>query len=201
MTFFRENLLLSLFVGTYILGFSGYFVAIGNYEFIWYVVVMIGFAWLVAGTARISKLPPYLLWALALWGLMHMAGGSVMIGDYKLYAQILIPFYMDGEFSILKYDQLVHAYGFGVGALVIEYLLWRKISGSISRFWIGVVAVLAAMGLGVVNEIAEFLAVVALGSTGVGGYINNALDLVFNTIGAILAVLVAGTFYKQGGKK
>jgi hypothetical protein len=44
------------------------------------------------------------------------------------------------------------------------------------------------MGLGAVNEIVEFIMVLALPQTGVGGYENTMWDIVFNTIGAIIAV-------------
>jgi putative membrane protein len=52
------------------------------------------------------------------------------------------------------------------------------------------------MGLGALNEIVEFAAVVASPSTGVGGYYNTALDLVFNGLGATLAVIGAALIGK-----
>ena len=49
------------------------------------------------------------------------------------------------------------------------------------------------MGLGSLNEIIEFAAVLSFENTNVGGYVNTALDLCFNTLGAITAMLfVAG---------
>ena len=196
MTFWRKHKALSAFSIAYFLAFTAYFIASANYEFIWYIAVMLGFAWLIAGTEKFSKLPPYLLWMLSFWGLMHMAGGGIFIGDHKLYAQVLIPFYVDGDFTIFKFDQFVHMYGFGVGALVIQYLLRRKIDGSISRFWLGVVSVLAATGLGALNEIVEFIAVLTV-PNGVGGYYNNSLDLVFNLIGAVIAVAWSTYFVRR----
>jgi uncharacterized membrane protein YjdF len=49
--------------------------------------------------------------------------------------------------------------------------------------------VLAASSLGAVNEIIEFLAVILLGSEGVGGYTNTAIDLVANLLGAIVGTV------------
>jgi hypothetical protein len=46
----------------------------------------------------------------------------------------------------------------------------------------------ASMGLGAVNEIIEFVAVLVFPQTNVGGYANTALDLVFNSFGAIFSV-------------
>ena len=50
-------------------------------------------------------------------------------------------------------------------------------------------AVLASLGIGLLNEILEFTMVVfADAGDAVGGYYNTALDLVFNFIGAVLGV-------------
>ena len=56
------------------------------------------------------------------------------------------------------------------------------------RFVIELMAFLGGMGVSAINEIIEFSTVVFFGSTGVGGYYNNAIDLVFNFIGALIAV-------------
>jgi len=45
----------------------------------------------------------------------------------------------------------------------------------------------AGLGLGALNEIVEFIITVVVQSTGVGSYVNNALDLVFNFVGALIA--------------
>jgi hypothetical protein len=46
------------------------------------------------------------------------------------------------------------------------------------------------MGLGAVNEIIEFIAVLSVPDTNVGGYYNTALDLVFNGAGAVIAMVI-----------
>jgi putative membrane protein len=46
------------------------------------------------------------------------------------------------------------------------------------------------MGLSVVNELIEFAAVVVSPSTGVGGYVNTLLDLLFNTLGAVSGAVI-----------
>jgi len=48
------------------------------------------------------------------------------------------------------------------------------------------------------NEIVEFFATVILPETGVGGYINTSLDLVFNLLGALIAM---GFIYWHERKK
>lgn len=188
MELIRRHALLLVFNLAYILGFGAYFLITGNYEFVWYVVVMLMLLGLIGGTLRISHLPNHILWLLSLWGFAHMAGGGIRLGEHVLYAQMLIPFITEGEFSILKYDQFVHMYGFGVAAVAVHFLLSRKIYGYISALWLSITSILVAMGLGVINEMIEFAAVLASPSTGVGGYFNTSLDLVFNTIGAVIAI-------------
>ena len=56
------------------------------------------------------------------------------------------------------------------------------------------------MGLGAVNEIIEFSAVLAVPETNVGGYYNTALDLVFNGSGAILAMWLVARQERRRGK-
>jgi hypothetical protein len=55
------------------------------------------------------------------------------------------------------------------------------------------------MGLGAVNEIIEFAAVLGLPDTNVGGYLNTGLDLVFNAIGAIIAMALAALLERRRG--
>jgi len=180
----------ALFNVLYVIGFTPFFLARGNYEFIWYTGVLIAIAIVIGVTLPQTRFPRWILWLLSIWGLLHVAGGGVRIGDSILYGVMVWPIFDGGgDFVLFKYDQLVHAYGFGVAALVVHTLLARSMVG-VKGFWIGTVAVLTSMGLSVVNEIVEFIPVVLLPDTNVGGYYNIALDLVFNTIGAVAAVSI-----------
>ncbi len=172
--------------------FTAWFLLRGNFEFIVYVVTMAVLIWLIARSLASAAYPPAMLWALSLWGLAHMAGGGVPVGDGVLYSMPVFPVIATGEMTILKYDQIVHAYGFGVTAWVLWHLLARFHPSLRGSKAILVFPALAAMGLGAVNEIIEFTAVLLVPDTNVGGYINTALDLCFNALGAVLAmVLVA----------
>ena len=106
-----------LFTASYVLGFGIYFISIGNNEFLWYIATLIGFMLLIAYGARRAQFPAMLLWLLSIWGLAHMAGGGVVIDGAVLYAYRLLDIVGTGELSILKYDQVVHFYGFGVTKL------------------------------------------------------------------------------------
>jgi putative membrane protein len=189
----------ALFTFAYVAAFSAWFILGGNYEFVVYLVSMLLLIFLVGRSLRSAEYPPAMLWALSLWGLMHMAGGGVPVGDAVLYNLQVIPLGpADGEWTFLKYDQLVHAYGFGVTAWVLWHLMARHYPVLEGTRTIYVYPALAAMGLGAVNEIIEFIAVLSVPDTNVGGYLNTALDLVFNAAGAIIAmVLVALTRRKS----
>jgi len=178
------------FASAYVIGFAVYFLRIGNSEFLWYVATLVFFMVLIAATMRTSRFPPAILWALAVWGLAHMAGGGLQVGDGVLYSYRLIPIAGDGEFTLLKYDQVVHFYGFGVTTFVLWHLLRRNFPDLVGSKTIYVFPVLGSMGLGALNEIIEFVAVVSFPNTNVGGYYNTALDLVFNGLGACAAALL-----------
>lgn len=179
-----------LFTLAYVGGFTAWFLARGNYEFILYVLTMAGLIALVGLTLRTAAYPTVMLWALTLWGLAHMAGGGVPVGGSVLYNAILIPISGEGEMRLLKYDQLVHFYGFGVTAWLLAHLMVRHYPMLRGTWTISVYPALAAMGLGAVNEIIEFSAVLLVPDTNVGGYLNTALDLVFNALGAVTAVVI-----------
>jgi putative membrane protein len=181
----------ALFTFAYVIAFSAWFILGGNYEFVVYLVTMLLLIVLVGRSLRSAEYPSTMLWALSLWGLMHMAGGGVPVGDTVLYNLQVIPLGPpDGEWTFLKYDQLVHAYGFGVTAWVLWHLMRRHYPVLEGTWTIHVYPALAAMGLGAVNEIIEFIAVLSVPDTNVGGYYNTALDLVFNGAGAVIAMVI-----------
>jgi hypothetical protein len=182
--------ILVIFNVVYILAFALYYISIKNYEFLWYVGVLVFFALLILGTLKKSKFDYFILGALSIWGFLHMAGGGVRIGENVLYAFEIITLFNVGDTFVLKFDQFVHFYGFGVTTIVAGHLL-RPYWNSKTNYKVVYPALVAiSMGLGALNEIVEFVAVVVFPETGVGGYYNTALDLVFNMFGAIMGVIV-----------
>jgi putative membrane protein len=170
-------------------GFSILFVTRQNYEFLIYVGVIIFFLGLILLTNHKVNLPNSVLWGLTAWALLHMAGGGLYIGDKKIYEIILIP--LIGEpYHIFKYDQFVHIVGFGTATLVMYALLKPLLRENLKKWTaLGIVVVMAGLGVGALNEIVEFLATVLVPETGVGGYINTSLDLVADLIGALGAII------------
>ncbi len=157
-----------------------------NYEFLLYVaVILLVGAWILWKQRRIKFGLP-ILWGLTAWGIMHMAGGNVRVGDGVLYEVILVPLIRD--YDILRYDQVVHMLGFGIATLLCHHLLRPYLRDGIERTGtLLFLVVLMGSGFGAINEIIEFIAVVAMPETGVGGYTNTLLDLVFNLIGGVVA--------------
>jgi len=169
--------------------------ATGNREFVFYIVVMFVLMAAIAAVHRRVRLSRTALWGLSLWGLAHMAGGMAPVpagwpinGEHRvLYSWWLIP-------NLLKYDQVVHAFGFGVTTLVcwegLRSLLIdagrpdpQPSLGSLT------LCAAAAMGFGALNEVVEFVATLLVPETNVGGYINTGWDLVSNLCGTVLAAL------------
>lgn len=162
-----------------------------NWEFVFYIIVVLMMAAFVAALHRRVKLSAGALWGLSIWGLLHMMGGLVPVPDgwpvngdkHVFYSWWIIPQYF-------KFDQFVHAYGFGIGTWVSWQTLHRLLPKSVPTFGVLVLCVLAGMGLGAVNEIIEFIATLLIPETNVGGYVNTGWDLVSNMVGAIIAATI-----------
>ena len=169
--------------------FGFLFVQSGNLEFMVYEGVILLFMGLVALTDPKVLYPNGLLWGLTIWAQLHLAGGGLFFGGQKLYEKILVPL-AGAPYNIFRYDQMVHVLGFGVCTLLVWHLirpLLREPDSS-PRGRLAFLVVLGGLGFGAVNEIVEFAATVIMPETGVGGYVNNALDLVADLIGALVAV-------------
>jgi len=190
----RDEWVIAIFTATYIVAFLAYFILIADQEFIGYLATMVILVGLVAWSHQLMRFPMSLLWALTLWGLAHMAGGSLKVAGSVLYNLVLIPIAGDSELRILKYDQLVHFYGFAVTAWMLWFILQQRAPQLRGTLAVCIFPALASMGLGAVNEIVEFSAVVLVPHTNVGGYYNTALDLVFNALGASFAMLVCAAW-------
>lgn len=189
-----------------------------NLEFVFYIAVM---TILIASVALIHArigLSSGLLWALSIWGALHMAGGLVSVpahwptdGEFRvLYSWWIVPreVVQAGEAGgWLKFDQLIHAYGFGVAT----WLSWQALCGAVGQAGAaggasprlrptpGLMVLIAAagMGLGALNEVVEFVAT-RITVTNVGGYVNTGWDLVYNGLGAGVA---AAIIYARGAQR
>jgi len=161
----------------------------GNQEFLLYVVVILVILGLLVWQQPKIKFDTTVLWGLTLWGLMHMAGGNIHIGDGVLYDVIVLP--LVPSLNILRYDQIVHTFGFGVATLVCFHMLKPYLKDTTHRpAALLFLVVLMGSGFGALNEILEFIAVLTMPETGVGGYENTLLDLCSNLLGGTAATVI-----------
>jgi uncharacterized membrane protein YjdF len=188
MKFKKGEIIIAIFNLIYIIGFSIYYFSKENYEFLLYIGVIVLFFLIIGGTIRKTNLSYLVLIGLSLWGFLHMIGGGVKINGEVFYSLVLIPLVNNGDIIIFKFDQFVHIIGFGVATLFGWELLKPKLKDKISYPVIYFLIFLIGLGFGAVNEIVEFIAVVFIPETGVGGYYNTGLDLVSNAIGALIAI-------------
>ena len=183
----------ALFTSVYLVGALITAVQLSNYEFLLYigvVVLLMGVVWVVHGRVALTS---GALWCLSIWGLAHMAGGLVIVPEgwpvmgtnRVLYSLWLIP-------DQLKYDHVVHAYGFGVTTWVCWQGMRAALGGMAHRVrpTLGLMVLCAAAGLGfgALNEVIEFMATLLVPETNVGGYLNTGWGLVANLFGATVAV-------------
>jgi putative membrane protein len=182
-----------IFNASYLFWGAAYFIQDLNLEFVIYVAVIIAIMGTVLATVSYTDFPHWLLWLLSFWGVMHVLGGALETPDGVLFAYRIYPFLdLGGEFYILKYDQVVHVYLYGVVALMARHVYSARIVSAGAGF-IALAAVLTSLGVSALNEIMEFLIAVTVERNGVGGYENAMLDLIFNLSGAVVAILVYQT--------
>lgn len=177
----------------------------GNYEFVLYIGVVLilipvlGLVYMRVGLSR------SLLWAFSAWGLAHMAGGLVPVPEswpikgenHVLYSLWLVE-------DHLKYDNLVHAFGFGITAWLCWQVIDRLLAAARGEegvptrptFGLLTLAVAGGMGFGALNEVIEFAATLAVPETNVGGYMNTGWDLVANLAGGLIAAACVRLRYR-----
>lgn len=167
-----------------------------NTEFVFYIVVMVVLITSLILVHKRVRFSNGVLWGMSVWGFLHMAGGLVRVPEALtqdgsmpvLYSWWIIP-------GWLKYDQLVHAFGFGV----TTWVCWQILKSNITRqtgkepeptFGLCLLCAVGGMGFGALNEVVEFVATMTIPETNVGGYVNTGWDLVFNLLGCSVVAIV-----------
>jgi hypothetical protein len=220
----RAHPFLSGFVVLYTLGLGVLAITQGNKEFFFYGLAMwVNIALVLLLDARVG-FTWMTLWALAAWGLLHMAGGTVRIPESVTDGSKNVLYALRVADGLPRYDQCVHTFGFFAATLACaEVLMWtvgRVMMGRAEcaeegaharaedgvgmppgavkpRLTLGLAcgAALMGMGLGALNEVIEFGIAMNVEGNGVGGYVNTGWDLVCNMTGAVLA---AGVEWGRG---
>jgi len=158
----------------------------GNFEFIAYAGAVLAILTMLHYFDNKFNFSNFALWGFNAWILMHIFGGLFEINGTALYNLILVP--IIGEpYLILKYDQVVHVFCYFIFALLMWSIV-NKIADKKSSFGImAAITVMAATGIGGLNEVIEFITTLFFDNN-VGGYVNTALDIVSNLVGAAIAV-------------
>jgi hypothetical protein len=184
----KEHTVLLLSNLALIIGFGALFLARLNYEFLIYVGVIIFFLCLIGISLKKVDYTLGSLVGLTVWSSLHLAGGGITIGEGRLYDLMLIR--LSETYPVFRYDQFVHIWGFGTSTLVVFSLLAGTLKKPAENpIALGIVLVMAGLGMGALNEILEFAVTIWIPQSGVGGYLNTSLDLCANLIGAILALV------------
>lgn len=92
------------------------------------------------------------------------------------------------------YDQLAHAIGGGVAGIMVFTSIWQLVQAGkvlIPKWLTGVFGLSIAVMLGAFYELEEYLEDVITGSHRLGDGFDTANDILMNTIGAIVFILVA----------
>jgi hypothetical protein len=137
------------------------------------------------------------LWGMSCWGLLHMAGGLVHVPEALTQdgsQPVLYSWWIVEDW--LKYDQAVHAYGFGVTTWVCWQILKSNIEKQTGKapeasYGLCILSAAGGMGFGALNEVVEFIATLTIPETNVGDYNNTGWDLVYNLLGCgVVAILI-----------
>lgn len=184
---FKEKRPVAFFTYAYLLGAFIYTLKLGNWEFQLYVIIVFLLVLYVAWLHAFTRFSAATLWMVSLIGLLHLLGGLVhlpqswpIVGTrHVLYNLWLIP-------GILKYDNIIHFYGYAV----CTWVIWQVLRAMVPcrATWLPVfIAALAANGMGACNEVIEFFAWNVLTETNIGGYTDTGWDLNCNLLGTMVA--------------
>lgn len=159
----------------------------GNSEFIYYTAMMILTISVILFIHRRMHFYPIILLSLSILGLFHLLGGNYYVYGIRLYDYWLIPP------NIFKYDNFIHTFGSGVMVMLAYAMLKPVLRDPFEQHdnYFIILLVLIGMGLGVINEVIEFIAVLTFkAGNEVGYYTNTLLDLIYNTVGAVIMAII-----------
>ena len=160
-------------------------VSLEPYQIISYALTLGLFGWLLLATRRGAKYSRGLFISLGIWALGHLAGMGVQLDGSPLYGHIL--WQLPTHLPVLRYDQLVHMFGFGVSTYLMYQLIAHRLK-PVSRFSLGLVVLMAGLGIGAMNEIVEFGISELVPNNSIGQYENTSLDLVADLLGGLIAL-------------
>lgn len=168
-----------------------------NIEFLLYSLILLVILNIGIYIHRKIQLPEIIIIGLSLFGFMHVLGGVFYVDGTRLYEKYFI-------FGFIRYDNIVHIIGAFLTTLVLNssfhFFVEKNIKIHFNLYFFSLV--LMALGVGTINEMLELGAVTMFNVEGrVGDYNNNAIDLVYNCIGSILAIILIDLYRKHKDSK
>ncbi|NUM25645.1 MAG: hypothetical protein HUU49_03425 [Candidatus Buchananbacteria bacterium] len=182
----RKNYLIFVFTVVYLAAFTINAIFHQNYEFLYYTVLLVALIYIITTIHHRLHLGFFIIINLSVLGFLHLLGGNLYFGHLRLYDFYIIA-------GVIRYDNIIHTYATFIATLGLYSLIEPFIDVSLKKryYAFALVLILMAIGLGTINELVELFAVLLFDvSEKVGGYFNNALDLLFNTLGATAATVV-----------
>jgi len=180
------------FMFAYTAIFSIYAFFTKNFEFVYYTIIMILLILYIYKKQNSLWLSNNIVIGLAIFGLLHIFGGGFYLNGTRVYDLNL--------FLGINYDNLVH----GVGIFVITFVSYNLLRPHVdkhiikNRVSLVILLLLLSMGIGAINELVEFGAVLFFDAeTRVGDFYNTGYDLVSNLVGAIVAIAFIPPFREK----
>jgi hypothetical protein len=170
------------FAITYLIGFSTYGIVTGARLTIAYAILVVAAAIVVAFADTRVRFSRGVLWCLAVWGVLHMAGGLIEFRNGAVLYNV------SWGIPVVRYDRLVHAFGFGTTVALCWQVLRNRLHVRTVTTAVAILAWLGGMGFGAFNETIEFV-ISRLTETNVGGYANTGWDLIANTAGCTVVAV------------
>lgn len=181
----NKNKLILGFTVAYLFAFTLNGLMNGNLEFLYYTIIMSVLIYFIIVVEARLHLAFFILVNLSILGFLHLLGGNFYVNNVRLYDYYFIP--------DIRYDNIIHTYGTFIATVALYSLTAHMIYARVRQqyYVYAIMLILMAIGIGTLNELVEFAAVVFFDAQEqVGGYFNNSLDLMFNTLGAIIGTLV-----------
>tara|TARA_Y100000310_G_scaffold336732_1_gene422062 strand:- start:251 stop:862 length:612 start_codon:yes stop_codon:yes gene_type:complete len=171
------------FMFAYTAIFSVYALLNRNFEFVYYTVIMIVLILYIYKKQHSLWLSNNIVVGLAIIGLLHIFGGGFSVDGTRIYD---LTFY-----NTIRYDNLVHGFSMFVITFVSYNLIRPIVSKRLlrNRIYFVLLIFLVSLGIGAVNEIIEFIAVILFDAGfRVGDFYNTGWDLIFNSVGILAAL-------------
>src|SRR3989344_6681075 len=122
----RKNYLILTFTIGYVVTFGLNAFLQANFEFLYYILLMVGLIYLAVFLNRRLHLAFFIIVNLSLLGFLHLLGGIAYLGSTRLYDLYFFT-------GVIRYDNLIHAYGTFIATLTLYGVLVNFIDERIRR--------------------------------------------------------------------